>query len=45
MSGEPPPGQFKDLSRSYMLKAHQQQFVGKVTAVEGGRVKWVWTGL
>ena len=25
-----------------MLKAHQQWFVGKVTAVKGGGVKWVW---
>ena len=25
-----------------MQKAHWQRFVGKVTAVEGGRVKWAW---
>jgi hypothetical protein len=25
-----------------MPKAHRQRFVGKVTAVEGGRVKWAW---
>ena len=25
-----------------MPKAHQQLFVGKVTVVEGGRVKWAW---
>ena len=25
-----------------MPKAHRQQFVGKVTAMEGGRVKWAW---
>ena len=25
-----------------MPKAHRQRFVDKVTAVEGGRVKWAW---
>ena len=25
-----------------MPKAHRQRFVGKVTAVEGGGVKWAW---